>query len=127
MGVAAATLERWRCDALSKRARKRAWTAVALFDAVLIMAGMDEDSRSAWFRLKEVYPQELESWRLSAPQALAEREEARASPLQTQLDRRRVKERERDLQRNEKALAEAAALLVLSKKVEEIFNREHRG
>jgi hypothetical protein len=77
---------------------------------------MDETSRSAWCREKGVYPQELESWRVSATQALAEPEEARASPMQTQSDRRRIKETERELHRKEKALAEAAALLVLSKK-----------
>jgi hypothetical protein len=58
---------------------------------------------------------------------LAEPEEARASPMQAQSDRRRIKELERELRRKEKALAEAAALLVLSKKVEAIFNRDHRG
>jgi hypothetical protein len=30
---------------------------------------MDEASRSAWCREKGVYPQELESWRVSATQA----------------------------------------------------------
>jgi len=80
VGVAAATLERWRSDALSKPARERAWTAAARFDAVLTTAAMDEASRSAWCREKGVYPQELESWRVSATQALAEPEEARASP-----------------------------------------------
>jgi len=54
---------------------------------------------------------------------LAQPEEARASPQQTKHDRRRIKELERELRRKEKALAEAAALLVLSKKVEAIFNR----
>jgi hypothetical protein len=37
--------------------------------------------------------------------------------------RRRIKELERELRRKERALAEAAALLVLSKKVEAIFNK----
>lgn len=38
-------------------------------------------------------------------------------------DRRRIKELEREVRRKDKALAEAAALLVLSKKAEAIFNR----
>ena len=42
---------------------------------------------------------------------------------QTQ-DRRRIKELERELRRKEKALAEAAALLVLSKKLEAIFPKD---
>lgn len=54
-------------------------------------------------------------------------EEARASPAQTKEDRRRIKELERELQRKDKALAETAALLVLSKKAEAIFNRNNRG
>ena len=50
VGVAAATLERWRSDALSKPAHERAWTAAARFDAVLTTAAMDEASKSVWCR-----------------------------------------------------------------------------
>ena len=53
--------------------------------------------------------------------ALSQPEEARASPQETREDRRRIKELERDLRRKEKALAETAALLVLSKKLEALF------
>jgi transposase len=63
-------------------------------------------------------------WRQAATQALAEPEEARASPQQTKQDQSRIKELERELRRKEKALAEAAALLVLSKKVSAIFNTD---
>jgi hypothetical protein len=38
-----------------------------------------------------VYPQELEQWRLSATQTLAEPEEARASPRETKADQRRIR------------------------------------
>lgn len=123
IGVGAGTLERWRSDALSKPARERRWTAAARFDAVLTTAPMDEAGKSAWCRSNGVYPQELAQWRQSATQALAEPEEARASPQQTKHDRRRIKELERELRRKDKALAETAALLVLSKKVAAIFNK----
>ena len=123
IGVSVDTLERWRGEALSRPARERAWTAAARFDAVLTTAAMDEAGKSAWCRAHGVYPQELAAWRQAATQALAEPEEARASPQQTKQDRRRNKELERELRRKEKALAETAALLVLSKKVEAIFNK----
>ena len=55
--------------------------------------------------------------------ALAEPEEQRASPQSTRQDRQRIKSLERELACKEKALAEAAALLVLSEKVGAIFNR----
>jgi len=97
-------------------ARERAWTAAARFDAVLTTAAMDEAGKSAWCRANGVHPQELAAWQQAATQALAEPEEARASPQQTKQDQRRIKELERELRRKEKALAETAALLVLSKK-----------
>jgi transposase-like protein len=123
VGIGVDTLERWHSDALSRPARERVWTAAARFDAVLTTATMDEASKSAWCRTNGVYPQDLAAWRQSATQALAEPEEARASPQQTKQDRRRIKDLERELRRKEKALAETAALLVLSKKVEAIFNK----
>ena len=67
------------------------------------------------------------SWRsgvCSATAALATPEEARASPQQTRVDHKRIKELERELLRKDKALAETAALLVLSKKVSAIFHRD---
>lgn len=50
-------------------------------------------------------------------------EEQRASPQATRHDRKRIKELERELLRKDRALAETAALLVLSKKVQAIFNK----
>ena len=41
----------------------------------------------------------------------------------TRQDRKRIKELERELLRKDRALAETAALLVLSKKVQAIFNK----
>ena len=124
IGVSASTLERWRSDALSSPARERVWTAAARFDAVLTTAAMDEAAKGAWCRANGVYPQELSAWRQGATQALAEPEEARASPQQTKQDRRRIKELERELRRKDRALAETAALLVLSKKLEAIFHKD---
>jgi hypothetical protein len=43
--------------------------------------------------------------------------------METRQDRRRIKELERELQRKDKALAETAALLVLSKKIGAVFHR----
>ena len=86
---------------------------------------MDEASKSAWCRENGVYLQELEQWRAAATQALADPEDAaRISHREKKTDRRRIKELERDLRRKEKALAEAAALLVLSKKLEAIFPKD---
>ena len=123
VGIGAGTLQRWREDAQSRPARGRAWTAGARFEAVVATAAMPEASKSAWCREHGMYPAELDKWRSSATAALAEPEEARASPQATRQDRKRIKELERDLLRKDRALAETAALLVLSKKVAVIFHK----
>lgn len=62
---------------------------------------------------------------MAATEALADPEDGeRACDREKKADRRRIKELERDLRRKEKALAEAAALLVLSKKLEAIFPKD---
>ena len=122
-GVSVDTLERWRAESLTKPARERAWSASARLNAVITTAAMDESNRSAWCREHGVYPQELDAWRVSATQALATPEEQRASPKETAADRKRIKDLERELRRKDKALAETAALLVLSKKLEAIFHK----
>ena len=122
VGIGVDTLVRWRSDALSKPGRDRVWTAAARFDAVLTTAVMDEAGKSAWCRAHGTYAQQLAAWQQHATQALAEPAEGRASPQQTKQDRRRIKELERELLRKDRALAETAALLVLSKKAKAIFN-----
>ena len=123
-GVSPGTLEKWREAALSQPASVRPWTPAARFEALLTTAVMSEQDRSAWCRTHGVYPQQLDEWRLSATEALGAPQTERSSPAQAKADRRRIKELERDLRRKDKALAETAALLVLSKKLEVIFPRD---
>ena len=94
----------------------------ASVDEVAREVGVGAQTLERW-RSDALYAQELQRWRDSATQALAEPEEARASPQQTKQDRRRIRELEREVRRKDKALAETAALLVLSKKVSAIFNK----
>ena len=123
VGIGGATLERWREDAQSRPARGRAWTAGARLEAVVTTAAMNEAAKSAWCREHGVYPAELDKWRASCTTALADPEDARASPQATRASAKRIKELERELLRKDRALAETAALLVLSKKVGAIFSK----
>jgi transposase len=120
--VSAGTLERWRSEALS-RPRVSAWTAAAGFEAVLTTAAMDEAEKSAWCRKHGVYAAELEQWRRARRGAGGARGGACQSAADQADRRKRIKELERDLLRKDRALAETAALLVLSKKVAAIFNK----
>jgi transposase-like protein len=122
LGVSVATLERWRADALAEPGREQVWTAAARLQAVIATASMDETQRSAWCREHGVYTTQLLQWKDDAMSALGEPCEP-ISAQQKREDRKRIKELERELRRKDRALAEAAALLVLSKKMEAIFQR----
>jgi transposase len=82
---------------------------------------MDEATRSAWCREQGLYPAELEAWKRDAIAGLGE--PRASSAVEARQDRRRVKELERELHRKDKALAETAALLVLSKKLTAVFHQ----
>jgi hypothetical protein len=90
---------------------------------VFTTAAMNEAAKSAWCREHGVYPGDLDKWRASCTTALSNPDDVRASPQATRADRKRIKELERDLLRKDRALAETAALLVLSKKVAAIFHK----
>jgi transposase len=124
VGVSVATLERWRAQALADGAGSgggQRWTAAARLEAVIATAAMDEAARSAWCRERGLYAAELEAWKRDAIAGLGE--PRAASAVEARQDRRRVKELERELHRKDRALAETAALLVLSKKSRRSFTR----
>lgn len=122
VGVSAATLERWRADALAQGRKSGGWTAAARLDAVVTTASMSEEEKSAWCRAHGLYPSELVEWRQAATGALEQ--PGMVTKAVSGAESRRVRELERELRRKEKALAEAAALLVLSKKLEAIFHKD---
>lgn len=124
-GITEATLYHWR--KLAKRAgavmpdggRRKAdeWDSHAKFAVVLETASLSEEALAEYCRSKGLYVEQVREWRAACEQANARREvETAADKQQQKSDRRRIKELERELNRKERALAEAAALLVLAKK-----------
>ena len=123
VGVSVATLERWRAQALAAPGELtggQRWTPAARLEAVITTAAMDAASRSAWCREQGLYAAELEAWKRDAIAGLGEPRAASAAEAR-QDDRRQVRELERELHRKDKALAETAALLVLSKNLQAVF------
>ena len=81
---------------------------------------MDEATRAAWCREQGLYPINLDTWKQEAIAGLGDQRDV--DTAETKHVRHRIKELERDLNRKDKALAETAALLVLSKKLSAIFH-----
>ncbi|EGV28594.1 transposase, putative [Thiorhodococcus drewsii AZ1] len=86
------------------------------FAIVLETATLDDTQLSAYCRRQGLYVHEIMAWRSACEQANA----AGSAPVdrtKARADQQRLKALEQELLRKEKALAEAAALLVLQKKV----------
>jgi transposase-like protein len=121
VGISVATLRRWRAEFLAVAAdgRPLRWTPQSRLEAVIATAGLDETAKSAWCREHGVFPTALDAWKRDAVGGLGEPTDERAAAKPAH---RRIKELERELRRKDKALAETAALLVLSKKLQAIFH-----
>ena len=85
------------------------------FTVVLETATLNETELSEYCRKKGLYPEQIKSWKQACLEANQETPK-QAKSSNSKQDKRRIKQLEKDLKRKDKALAEAAALLVLGKK-----------
>lgn len=144
-GVAQSTLSRWLRNASvaagshgpeSRRTfsemiamspkRPQDWTAEEKLAVVLEAASLPDEELGAFLRGKGLHETHLKQWRSQILGALQEGH-GRKPKKQKFPESKRIKELERELLRKEKALAEAAALLVLKKKAEAIWGDEDEG
>jgi len=121
VGVPQATLSRWllaarRVEGMTKRTRTK-WSGAEKLRVVIAAQGLDETALGALLRREGLHEAQLAEWRAAAEAALGSRS-ARAGPTP---ETERIRELERELGRKDHALAETAALLVLKKKVQEIW------
>lgn len=128
-GISEATLYNWRQEARSKGilmpdgdSSPEGWNARDKFAAVLESASLNEQETAEYCRRKGIYPQLLEQWRKACEDANDWDRKANVKlKSERKTDRKRIKALEKELQRKEKALAETAALLVLQKKLQAIW------
>lgn len=97
--------------------RPEEWTAEQKLVAVQESGGISGSQLGEFLRREGVHEAQLVEWRKAALEGL--RGPAKAGPASR--DSKRVRELERQLLRKDKALAEAAALLILQKKVHAIW------
>jgi transposase-like protein len=129
IGVSDVTLYNWRNQYRDRGnavpadpSNPENWSGKNKLAVVIETAALNEEELSAYCREKGLYVEQVQRWREAAessadtgrPLSAQERRE-------WQSERRKSRRLEKDLRRKEKALAEAAALLVLQKKVREIW------
>lgn len=97
--------------------RPQDWTAEEKLAVVIEAATVPEEELGAFLRRKGLHEAQLAQWREAVLSGL----EKPATRAKRSPEARRVRELERELARKDKALAEAAAILVLKKKAAAIW------
>lgn len=101
----------------SRSRRPEDWSAEERLRVVIEASKLAEQQLGELLRREGLHEDTLRAWRKSALEGLEP-----AGPQRVRGgDRKRIKDLERELGRKEKALAEAAALLILKKKVQAIW------
>lgn len=104
------------------------WGATDKFTVVLETAGLNTTELSAYCRERGLYPEQVERWRQASQDAnekpvLTLKEQKELERLRAQ-DQKEIKRLKQELRRKEKALAEAAALLIASKKIQAFWGED---
>ena len=129
-GIPKDTLYSWRSQARRERGLTASpaaeaghrWSSEEKFTVVVETAALNEAALGEYCRKRGLYPEQITAWRAACQQANSVVSSPRARPLtEVQADKRRIRDLERELRRKDKALAEAAALLVLQKKAQAIW------
>jgi transposase len=101
--------------------RPQDWTAEEKFAVVIKAASLPDEELGAFLREKGLHQANLMQWRQNMLTGLGE---SKARSSKRSAETRRIRELERELTRKEKALAEAAALLILKKKAQALWGDE---
>lgn len=134
-GIPKGTLRGWYRQALRRvgdatasapttQGHNRRWSSAEKFAMVVETMALSETDRAAYCRKRGIYPEQLHAWKQACEQANGEGQGKARGASDVQAERRRTKGLERELRRKEKALAEAAALLVLQKKAQAIWGTD---
>jgi transposase len=127
-GVGLSTIGKWlreyqhtgNINLNSKEKRPKDWTAKERMAALIETGSMSAEACTAWCRKRGIFTHNIDQWKKDAISAMA------SQSTKKQSDKEKILRKEntalkKDLLRKDKALAETAALLVLKKKVQEIW------
>lgn len=130
LGISESCLYYWRMKARQKGTLMpdspqppEQWSSANKFTVVLETARMTEAELSTYCRQKGLFVEQVKTWRQICEDANLRAEKMRKDSRQeSKIDKQRIHVLERELQRKEKALAEAAALLILRKKLDAFYS-----
>ena len=124
-GIAHATLHKWKkrfnvgTEERTVHPSSDRWSSQEKFTVVLECATLSEMELSEYCRRKGLYLDQVAMWREACIQGnMKSSDQQKKARSSSSADKKRIKQLEQELARKDKALAEAAALLVLGKKLD---------
>ena len=132
-GIPDATLYTWRKKALSRGIpvpgngkNPDQWSPENQLAVIIETAAMNQTEMAEYCRKKGLFAEQIQQWKeafISSVSASSgsTTEQRKALAVEQKKDKQTIKKLERELKRKDKALAETAALLVLTKKAQEIW------
>lgn len=134
-GVSVQTLYNWRDHAKrlgkpvpGKKSSTEDWSAETKLAVIVETMPLSESELSRYCREKGLYPEQVKRWKQECLQGFLSSEATNsAAHRQTKVDKAEIKTLKRELRRKEKALAETAALLVLRKKLNALWEDDEES
>lgn len=131
-GIPVTTLYNWRAKAKQsgqpmpeKNTTPDNWSAEKKLNTIIETAPFSESELSQYCRERGLYPDQVKRWKQESLQGFQSSTElAKQERKQAKADRVEIKQLKRELRHKEKALAETAALLVLRKKLNALWEDE---
>ncbi len=104
------------------------WSAEMKFSVIVETASFTEAELSQYCREKGIYPEQVKTWKVECLQGFkSSKEQKKAELKQAQVYKHENKQLKKELRRKEKALAETAALLVLRKKLNALWEEDEES
>ena len=132
-GIPTGTLYTWRAKAqidapkMSKQNQNtESWLAEKKLNTIIETATLTEAELSQYCRERGLYPEQIKQWKQDSLKGFHSSAEVKKQErIQAKADKAEIKKLKRELRHKEKALAETAALLVLRKKLNALWEDEN--
>ena len=108
-----------QADLITKRPQD--WSLSERFQLILDSQGKEGEPLNAWCREQGIFPHHLQAWRKDFETGTSETAVSRSEWRELKASHQAL---QRELKRKEKALAEAAALLILQKKYQALWEEK---
>lgn len=128
-GIKTPTLYAWRdkfanTDDMKKSSKPQSRSASEKLKALSEYNALSKEERGEYLRKNGLHEEHLTEWKKQIEEALGPSKKIAADKSELMAEQKKVKQLEKELRRKDKALAEAAALLILKKKADLLWGSE---